>query len=148
MRAKMGCLNSEACYRSIVFIDPLCMAACVVLSHRHGCYISVMRRCGALVTRVDRRGVTTVFAPVFWVTSAGAGVFRWVRAAAEGLRAAAGWGVAGATGGCAAVASGAGDDGSVTAIGVCLSGLTASGWRSRMWSRARRYSPPLITFTM
>ena len=67
----MGCLNLEACYRSIVFIDPLCAAALVILSHRHGCYISVMRRCGALVTRVDRRGVTTVFAPVFCGTSAG-----------------------------------------------------------------------------
>ena len=86
----MGCLNLEACYKSIVFIDPLCAAALVILSHRHGCYISVMRRCGALVTRVDRRGVTTVFAPVFCGTSAGAGVLRWVRAAAVGLRAAAG----------------------------------------------------------
>ena len=66
--------------------------------------------------------MTTVFVPVFWVTSTGAGVFRGVWAAAVGLRAAAGWGVAGATGGCAAAASSAGDDGSVTAIGVCLSG--------------------------
>ena len=79
----------------------------LILSHRHGCiYICSIRRCGALLKRLDRRGVTTVL-PVGGCTSAVAGVFHWVRVAAVGLQAAACMGVAGATDGCAAGAVGA-----------------------------------------
>ena len=68
----------------------------LILSHHRGCiYISSIRRGGALLVRADRPGATSVL-PVC-CTSAHAGVFRWVRAAAVGLRAAACLGVAGAT---------------------------------------------------
>ena len=122
-------------------------------------YICSIRRCGALQTRPDRRGATSVL-PVGGWTSVVTGVFRWVRVAAVGLRAAACLGVAGATDGCTAGAVGAccsctasEVDGVVigcpaTSTLGCVSGLTASGCHSRMWSRARLYSAPPMTLTM
>ena len=69
-------------------------------------YICSIRRCGALLTWPDRQGVTSVL-PVGGWTSVVTGVFRWVRVAAVGLRAAACLGVVGATDGCTAEAVGA-----------------------------------------
>ena len=90
--------------------------------------------------RADRRGATSL--PVCF-TSAHAGVFHWVCAAAVGLQAAACMVVAGATDGCAVGAVGAftaavgtadlaAADGvlagcSATSTLGCVSGLTASG---------------------
>ena len=79
----------------------------LILSHHYSCiYICLIRHCGALLTRLDQWGVTTVLL-FSGCTSAVAGVFRWVRVAAIELRAAACLGVAGATDGCAAGAVGA-----------------------------------------
>ena len=107
----------------------------LILSHHRGCiYMCLIRHCGALIVQADRLGVTSVL-PVC-CTSAQAGVFRWVQAAAVGLRAAACMGVAGATDGCAVEAVGAftaaAGDGVLTGCAVtstlgCVSGLTASG---------------------
>ena len=72
-----------------------------------------IRHCGALLTRPDWRSVTSVL-PVSGLTSVVTGIFRWVRVAAVGLRAAACLGVAGATDGC-----------TVGAVGACCS-CTAS----------------------
>ena len=113
----------------------------LILSHHRGCmYICSIRHCGALIVQADRRGATSL--PVCF-TSAHAGVFRWVWAAAVGLRAAACMVVAGATDGCAVGAVGAftaavgtadlaAADGvlagcSATSTLGCVSGLTASG---------------------
>ena len=104
-------------------------------------YICSIRRCGALLTQPDRRGVTTVL-PVGGWTSVAAGVFRWVQVAAVGLQAAACLGVVGATDSCTAGAVGAccsctasEVDGVVTGCPatstlVCVSDLTASWWHS------------------
>ena len=122
-------------------------------------YICSIRCCGALLTRTDQRGATSVL-PVDGWTSVVTGVFRWVRVAAVGLWAAACLGVAGATDGCTVGAVGAccsctasEVDGVVTGCPAtstlgCVSGLTASGWHSRMWSRAHLYSVPPMTLTM
>ena len=120
-------------------------------------YICSIRHCGALLTQPDRRGVTSVLLVSGW-TSVVAGVFRWVRVAAVGLQAAACLGVAGATDGCTAGAVGAcctasEVDGVVTGCPAtstlgCMSGLTASGWHSWMWSHAHLYSAPPMNLTM
>ena len=101
-------------------------------------YICSIRHCGALLTRPERRGATTVL-PVGGWTSVLTGVFCWVQVAAVGLWAAACLGVAGATYGCTAGAVGAccnctayEVDGVVTGCPAtstlgCMSGLTASG---------------------
>ena len=123
-------------------------------------YIHVLNEAvGALLTWPDQWGVTSVL-PVSGWTSVIAGVLHWVWVAAVGLWAAACLGVAGATDGCTVGAVGAccsctasEVDGVVTGYPAtstlgCMSGLTASGWCSRMWSCAHLYSAPPMTLMM
>ena len=122
-------------------------------------YICSIRHCGTLLTQPDRWGTTTVLLVGGW-TSAVAGAFHWVWVAAAGLWAAACLGVAGATDGCTAGAVGAccsctasEVDGVVTGCPATstlgyMSGLTASGWHSWMWSHAHLYSAPPMTLMM
>ena len=122
-------------------------------------YICSIRHCGALLTWPDWWGAISVL-PVGGCTSVVTGVFHWVRVTAVGLRAAACLGVVGATGGCTAGAVGACCSCTASEVdGVvifcpatltlwCVSGLTASGWCSQMWSCAHLYSAPPMTLTM
>ena len=122
-------------------------------------YICSIRHCGASLTEPDRWGVTSVL-PVGGWTSVVAGAFYWVWVAAVGLWAATCLGVVGATDGCTVGAVGtccsctaSEVDGVVmscpaTSTLGCMSGLTAPGWHSQMWSCARLYSAPSITLTM
>ena len=120
-------------------------------------YICSIRHCGALLTWPDWWGSTTVL-PVGGWTSVVTVVFHWVRVAAVGLWAAACLGVAGVTDGCTAGAVGACCTASevdwvvtgcpATSTLVYVSGLTASGWHSWIWSHVHLYSAPPMTLTM
>ena len=102
-------------------------------------YICSIRHCGALLTWPDQQGATKVLLVSGW-TSVVTDVFCLVWVAAVGLWAAACLGVAGAVGACCSCTVSE-VDGVVTGCPatstlVCVSGLTASGWCSWMWSHA------------
>ena len=153
----------KICFMSSVFVRSWSVVCGCICSSCHiiavDIYICSIRHCGTLLTWPDRRGATSVL-PVGGWTSVVTGVFHRICIAAVGLWAAACLGVAGATDGCTAGAVGAccsctafEVDGVVTGCPAtstfgCVSGFTASGWCSRMWSCAHLYSAPPMTLTM
>ena len=122
----------------------------LILSHCRGCiYIYSIKCCGALLAWPDQGGATSVL-PVSGCTSADADVIHWIQVAAVWLWDAVCLGVVGATHGCAmgtmgtcwsaTEVDGVVMDCPATSTLECMSGLTASGWCSWMWSHPHLYS--------
>ena len=116
---------SLSVFRSWSIVYGCTCSSCHIISD--DIYICSIRHCGALLTWPDQWGVTSVLLVGGW-TSANAGVFHWVRVAS---------GNDGVMTGCPA-----------TSTLLCMSGLTASGWHSWMWSHACLYSAPPMTLMM
>ena len=132
------------------------------LSARGGLgHISSRSWVGGFLTLVDRR-VAAGAAPVIFVAlpvdgfcrTTAVGGFLGVSSGLVAVGTAGGLGVAGATGAAAGAAvtgltgNNPCEDSGVagaTSVLVSMSGLTVSGWHSRMWSRAHLYLPPPMT---